>query len=140
MSQTRHVWCRDLLAELGVPGALENAVAIVAQIQAEGGNALFNPLNCTVKAKGSKKYNSVGVQNYVSYQQGLDVTVGMLRQQNMHLLLAALKDGHSAIAYWNALAHSPWGTKPPVGYDVGSWLAEVRTHWFDRAMIAINGT
>lgn len=140
MTQTRHVWTRDLLTMLGAPGSLENAVAIIAQCQAEGGSARFNPLNCTVKAPGSTDYNSVGVQNFTSYQQGLTVTKGMLEQANMHALLAALRLGTSAPSYWAGLATSPWGTKPPAGYTAASWLEDVRSHWFARAMVPIFGT
>lgn len=140
MSQTRHVWVRDLLLALDAPGTLENAVALVAQCQAEGGSAKFNPLNCTVKEPGSTDYNKVPVQNYVSYVQGLHVTSGMLQQSNMKALFAALKKGDSAPNYWAALAISPWGTHPPQGYTVLTWLADVRTHWFERAMLPISGT
>lgn len=140
MCQTRHVWVRDLLVAVACPGSLENAVALVAQCQAEGGTARFNPLNCTVKAPGSTDYNKVPVQNYVSYAQGQSVTAGMLRQQNMAGLLDALKIGTSAVSYWNALAKSPWGTHPPSGYTVATWLDDVRVHWFARAMICIAGT
>lgn len=140
MGQTRHVWCRDLLAKLQLPGTLENAVSLVAQCQAEGGSARFNPLNCTVPAPGSTAYNSVGVQNFASYDQGLSVTAGMIRQENMHLLYQALKAGNSATLYWQALAMSPWGTRPPGGYTVAAWLSDVETHWFARSMVTITGT
>lgn len=145
MSQTRHVWVRDLLALLKAPGTLENALAIVAQIQAEGGAAKFNPLNCTVRAPGSTDYNKVPVQNYVTYAQGLHVTAGMLQQTNMRGLHAELMKGDSSAIYWSALAVSPWGTHPPerspgVPYTVAQWLADVRAHWFDRAMLPISGT
>lgn len=140
MGQTRHVWARDLLARLSLPGTLQNALSLVAQCQAEGGSAKFNPLNCTVKAPGSSDYNDVPVQNYTSYQQGLSVTAGMMRQENMHLLYGSLKAGTSAEAYWHALAASPWGTRPPGGYTVAAWLADVQNHWFARSMILISGT
>lgn len=140
MSQTRHVWVRDLLVALRAPGTLENAVALVGQCQAEGGSARFNPLNCTVKAAGSTDYNKVPVQNYATYQQGIDVTAQMLRQSNMSKLLAALMKGTAATDYWSALAVSPWGTHPPSGYTVVEWLDDVRGHWFARAMVAIAGT
>lgn len=140
MPRSRHLWVRDLLAELGVPGSYYNALAVVAQIQAEGGNARFNPLNTTLKVPGSTDYNSVPVQNYTSWEQGLHATVVTLRQVNMVLLMRALKQGTSSAAYWQALAQSPWGTKPPGGMTVAAFLDDVRRHWYDRAMLTVAGS
>lgn len=139
MGQTRHVFARDLLAALGAPGTLENAVALIAQMQAEGGAAKFNPLNCTVKAPGSTDYNAVPVQNYTTWEQGVDVTAGMLKQPNMKALHGALMIGSNAATYWAALP-GKWGTSPPAGYTRPQWLADVRKHWFDRSMRTIAGS
>jgi hypothetical protein len=149
MSSSRHLFFRDLCARLGVPGTYQNALALIAQAQAEGspktsrlGGAKFNPLNCTVRAEGSSDYNPdpIHVQNYMSWAQGLEVTAAMLRQENMAPLYAALKKGDSATANWQARGVSPWGTKPPAGYTIGRWLEDARRHWYDRAMIPIAGS
>lgn len=138
--QTRHVWVRDLLRDLGVPGSYYNALSIIAQIQAEGGKARFNPLNTTLKVPGSTDYNSVPVQNYPTWEQGLAATVSTLRQVNMLPLMKALKAGTSSTAYWKALGVTPWGTRPPGGMGIEDFLDDVRRHWFDRAMQGIAGT
>lgn len=138
--QTRHVYVRDLLVALGAPGTLENAAALIAQMQAEGGQAKFNPLNTTVKAPGSTDYNTVHVQNFVSWTQGVATTAKTLEQANMVKLHSALMKGNSALTYWQALAVSPWGTKPPSGYTIEAWLSDVDAHWFDRSMQGISGT
>lgn len=140
MSKSRHVFAADLLDELGVPGSLANALAIIAQIQAEGGKALFNPLNTTLPAAGAKDYNSVHVKNYMTYEQGVAATAATLRQANMSRLLAALKIGKDAGTYWAVLPTSPWGTKPPGGMSATAFLADVQAHWFARAMLPISGT
>lgn len=140
MSTSRHIWTRDLLEALDVPGSLENFVAVIAQIQAEGGQAKFNPLNTTLRALGSQDYNAVHVQSYASYSSGLAATASTLKQANMAKLLSALKLGSSAHAYWAALAVSPWGTKPPGGMAIDAFLDDTRRHWSDRAMKAIAGT
>jgi hypothetical protein len=137
---SRHLWVRDLLASLLVPGSLANVLAIIAQIQAEGGEALFNPLNTTLHMPGATDYNSVHVKDYLTYAQGLTATANTLRQPNMHLLMAALKKGDSTRGYWVALGASPWGTKPPGGKTIDAFLADVRKHWMARAMIPIAGT
>lgn len=140
MATSRHLWVRDLLAKLAVPGNINNAVALIAQIQAEGGEARFNPLNTTLPMPGATDYNAVHVKNYVSYGQGLDATAQTLRQDNMAKLLGALRRGDSARAYWVALGSSPWGTHPPGGSTIDSFLDDIRKHWYDRAMKPIAGT
>lgn len=138
--QTRHVWVRDLLVNLDAPGTLENALALVAQIQAEGGKARFNPLNTTLQAAAATDHNSVHVKNYVSWEQGIAATGATFRQANMARLLKALKAGGPAESYWAALASSPWGTKPPGSMPIDAWLLDVQRHWFDRAMMPVAGS
>lgn len=140
MPTSRHLWTRDLLHMLGVPGSYPNALSIIAQCQAEGGSARFNPLNTTLPMDGATDYNSVHVKNYASYGSGLAATTKTLQQANMALLLHELKAGNSSLSYWRALAASPWGTKPPGGKGVDAFLDDVRRHWYDRCMIAIAGT
>lgn len=121
-------------------GSLQNTLAVIAQCQAEGGEARFNPLNCTVTRPGSTPYNTVPVQNYASYAQGIEATASMLRQANMRPLHAALARGTSAAMYWEGLRNSPWSTRPPVGYTIPSWLGDTSAHWMARAMTPISGT
>lgn len=137
MSKSRHIYVCDLLTALNAPGSLMNAVALIAQIQAEGGQAHFNPLNTTLPMKGATDYNSVHVKNYVSWEQGIDATARTLKQANMAKLLKVLKAGGPALAYWNALAVSPWGTHPPGGMKIQDFLDDVSRHWYDRAMMPI---
>jgi hypothetical protein len=140
MATSRHLWTRDLLALLACPGSLQNTLALIAQIQAEGGSAAFNPLNTTLNAPGATDYNYVHVKNYISYQQGLSATAATLKQANMKPLMDALKKGNSAKSYWVALGISPWGTSPPGGMTIDAFLADIRTHWMARAMVPIAGT
>ena len=56
----------------------------------EGGTAAFNPLNTTQRAPGATSYNSVGVRNYRSQQQGLNATVETLRNGRYTDILHAL--------------------------------------------------
>lgn len=140
MSKSRHVFAADLLDELGAPGSLANALALVAQIQAEGGGAKFNPLNTTLPAVGATDYNKVHVKNYMTYEQGVAATAATLRQTNMAKLHTALMSGKDAATYWAVLPSSPWGTKPPGGMSATAFLADVERHWFARAMLPISGT
>lgn len=48
-----------------------NLLAMMAWAQAEGQGGRFNMLNCTMREEGSTTFNTVGVQNYPSFQTGL---------------------------------------------------------------------
>jgi hypothetical protein len=67
-------WADMLLRVVGAPGCRDNRVVVVAwQIQ-EFTQASWNPLATTHRMNGSTDFNSVGVQNYVSLEQGLQAT------------------------------------------------------------------
>jgi hypothetical protein len=140
VSTSRHLWVRDLLLAVNAPGTLANTTSLIAQAQAEGSMARFNPLATTKVMPESTDFNSTGVKNYANYQDGLDATASTLRQGNMAAMLGALKSGNSTIAYWDALLQSPWGTKVPGGTTLALFLADVRRHWMTRAMVKIEGT
>lgn len=138
--KTRHTWAHDLLVKIEAPLSLANALALIAQIQAEGGKAAYNPMNTTLQMPGATDYNGVHVKNYRTYEQGLEATAATLRQANMARLYTALKSGKSAATYWTILPTSKWGTKPPDGMSAAAFLADVERHWFDRALLSITGT
>lgn len=108
-------WARTLLQSLGYRQTNANVTAMLAWMNAEGGNwnnsATYNPLNTTQRMSGSHSMNSVGVQAYTSWQQGLQATVKTLRNGYYGSILSALKAGASAQAVANAVVSSPWGTK-----------------------------
>lgn len=90
----------SLLASLGVPVTESNAAAIIAWAKAEGGNwnnsAKFNPLNTTQRMPGSSAMNSVGVQSYSSWAEGLAATVKTLNNGRYGDILNALKTGDAS--------------------------------------------
>lgn len=103
-------WARDFLTELGMPITSENVRAIQAWELAEGTKAHFNPLATTQGHANSTRFNSVGVKNYATYQDGLDSNVKALTNGYYANILAALRQGTSADAVAQAIANSPWGT------------------------------
>ena len=100
----------DLLARLGMPQTSENVRAVTAWAQAEGTDAANNPLATTQAWNGDSRFNSAGVRNYATYDDGLDATVRTLRNGRYGDILAALAAGNSAEAVGRAVAASPWGT------------------------------
>ena len=100
----------DLLDRLGAPKTAENQRAIVAWATAEGTRASNNPLATTRTAPGTTDFNSVGVKNYPSYDEGVQATADTLRNGRYGAILDALSSGQSAQAVAQAVAASPWGT------------------------------
>jgi len=90
-SQT--AWSKSLLASLGVPQTSGNIASINAWQQREGGGGQNNPLNTTWPMPGATSFNSVGVKNYVSIQQGLEATVLTLRGGGYSDILMYLQSG-----------------------------------------------
>ena len=105
-------WAKDFLTKLGAPVTASNVQAISAWQQAEGTKAAFNPLATTQGGfAGETQFNSVGVKNYATYQDGIDANVHALTNGRYANILAALQAGNSATAVAQAIANSPWGTK-----------------------------
>lgn len=75
---TREEWAKSFLTWIAAPVTTRNLVALVAWQAAEGGppypQALWNPLNTTLKWGGSWSFNWVGVQNYPTESTGLEAT------------------------------------------------------------------
>jgi hypothetical protein len=104
-------WARDFLNRLGMPTTAENVRAITAWEQAEGTAAHFNPLATTQSGfAGETRFNSVGVKNYATYEDGLSANVKAITNGLYGNILAALQAGNSADAVGEAIANSPWGT------------------------------
>lgn len=107
-------WAQALLGGLGIAATTENVRAIVAWERAEGGHwsnsARFNPLNTTQQMPSSQSMNSVGVQAYTSWSQGIAATVQTLRNGRYEGVLVALRQGQCAPCVASAVGASPWGT------------------------------
>jgi hypothetical protein len=103
-------FARDVLSGIGAPTTAENIRAMKAWALAEGTKAQFNPLATTRKGSNTTDFNSVGVKNYPSYQDGVAATIGTLKNGRYPNILAALAQGNSAEGVGLAVAQSPWGT------------------------------
>jgi len=74
----RHVtyeqWALRFLQEVDAKNCAANRIAVVAWEVNEGTAAVFNPLATTYDMPGSTQFNSTGVRNYISMEQGLDAS------------------------------------------------------------------
>jgi hypothetical protein len=71
---TYESWARAFLARVGAPDCSENLAIIVTWETSESTDAAFNPLATTHDMDGATDFNSVGVKNYRSLDQGLDAS------------------------------------------------------------------
>ncbi len=92
-SYTPATWARAFLAAAGVQN-----------------DARYNPLNTTLPEPGSWAINSVGVQAFPSWHEGLEASVAVLENGLYPAILAALRAGNDAQQAADAVAASPWGT------------------------------
>jgi len=85
-------------------------------MQAEGGNAKFNPLNTTHEMPNATNYNSVGVKNYATLHEGVIATAKTLDWGARHNLFGykaireALVQNKWASVILAAVERSDWGT------------------------------
>ena len=114
-----------LLENLGAPVSNENLKFLYAWRQAEGKAGKYNPFNTTQGMPGSTNFNSVGVKNYRSLEDGLIATIKTLKNGRYDCIIKGLKGdiGASEIARCRSL--ETWGTGTLVyrviqGYEGGS--------------------
>jgi hypothetical protein len=90
--------------------------ALLSWMYAEGAGGDFNPLNSTLPKPGSHAINSVGVQSYVSFQQGVEATAETLNygarnnQYGYSKIKRRLRLNLPARHILEAVEESAWGT------------------------------
>jgi hypothetical protein len=82
-----------VLQRLGIKATSGNLAALYAVTHREGDNNRHNPLNSVVPSGGSHAFNSVGVQAYKTFNDGINGTVSLLKGSHWNGVRAALKTG-----------------------------------------------
>lgn len=101
----------EILQNISAPVSDENLKFFYAWRQAEGATAAFNPFNTTQPMPGATKYNSVGVRNYKSAEDGIAATVKTLTNGHYPEILSKLKSDAGAVEIANSLSDlKTWGT------------------------------
>jgi hypothetical protein len=123
-TNAREAWAVDFLAELGNAEPTPATVAFVVAWQTEEGtSARNNPLATSQDWEGATLFNSHGVKEYASYQDGIKATVRTLQYSYTGYadILEGLRtnDPDRALA---GLGSSPWAAE--AGYG-----ARVRELW-----------
>jgi hypothetical protein len=110
MTITYGEWATSFLNNLGAPLSRNNLVVTVAWETAEGTQATWNPLATTYDMPGATVYNSSGVRNYTSRQQGIDATIDTLNVPNHGYgeIVSGLKSSADPMDTGNAIQASDW--------------------------------
>jgi hypothetical protein len=100
MAVTAQKWAQDLLGALGDKNTAPNEQFIENWLPREGTKALNNPMATTLGSRasgvtvpGSTYFNPQGVQNYPTYQTGLQATKSTLEEPRYSAIAGALKSG-----------------------------------------------
>jgi hypothetical protein len=100
MSYTRQQWATDFLKALGNsnpdPLTVNWVVGWTRYETSSGGGAQYNLLNTTQHTQDSTNYNLTGVQNFTSYQQGVQTNAIVLNNGRYPQLFTALRSGNIA--------------------------------------------
>jgi hypothetical protein len=116
-----------LLTELGAPVTDENLKFLYAWRQSEGKAGKFNPFNTTQGMPGATNFNSVGVKNYLTIDDGMDATLKTLKNGRYNCIVNGLKNNIGAKKIsGNCISDlKTWGTgdlvaKVVTSYEKGS--------------------
>jgi hypothetical protein len=100
MAVTAQQWAQDLLGALGDKPTSANEQFIENWLPREGTKAKNNPMATTLGSRasgvtvpGSTYFNSAGVQNYPTYQTGVQATKSTLEEPRYNAIAAALASG-----------------------------------------------
>lgn len=106
-------WALDLLDGLGAPHSNSNLQVLYSWMYQEsgGGGGMWNPLNTTQQWTNTTDYNSSGVKNYASYQDGQAATVRVLHDNAYSQIVLEFHKGDSSNGLIAAITSSIWGTK-----------------------------
>jgi hypothetical protein len=107
------LWKFRLLRAIHAKGVSENRRLLDAWARAEGGKARFNPLNTTEPWPHAWNYNSAGVKDYRTGQDGIWATAATLTNGLYWGLVNDLRKGDlkaKDIATRNAKELDKWGT------------------------------
>lgn len=111
-------FAKSLLARLGAEPTQANMDAIKIWAKKESGGvwgkgASYNPLNTTLGMEGASNFNTHGVKNYGSFEQGVEATAQTLTgrasaERGYDRIVALMKSGASREQIIQAISASSW--------------------------------
>jgi hypothetical protein len=105
-------WAHAFLRVMGAPVCHENLVVTIAWQAQEGTQAAWNPLATTHRMDGSTDFNSVGVQNFQSLEQGLQASKETVENgwdvYRYGAIIRSMRDCADPLDTARAIAASSW--------------------------------
>jgi hypothetical protein len=101
---------KELCRAIQAPYNAQTDRFLRAWAQSEGCLARNNPFATTMPAPGATNFNSIGVKNYQTWEQGVEATHKTLVLNHYVNLIYTIRQGKSATDMATALKNSPWGT------------------------------
>jgi uncharacterized coiled-coil protein SlyX len=105
-------WADMLLHIFDAPTCRENRVVVVAWQVQEFTQAAWNPLATTHRMQGSTDFNGVGVQNFVSLEQGLEASKETIQNgwdiYGYGAIVGSLRRCDDALTTASRIAASSW--------------------------------
>jgi hypothetical protein len=114
---------KRVLQCLGAKPTKGNMAFMYAWRQSEGATAKFNPFNTTKKMPGSTKFNSVGVKNYKSMEDGIKATCETLKLEHYTDIVNGLKNDVGLYKLSRMESLKKWGTGPLLAKVADGYLA-----------------
>lgn len=108
-----NTWGKEFARAIGAPFTAQVDLFFRAWAQAEGCLAAYNPFATTQSMEGATNFNSVGVKNYRTWQDGVRATTMTItnpRYPAYAPFLAEIRKGSSALVMAQKLIATPWGT------------------------------
>lgn len=114
MAKVNDLFYAKVLQYMGVLPTTNNVTFLKTWQSFEGGNAKNNPLNTTYKLTGATNYNTAGVKNYETDNDGIKATTKTLLLNYYKPIVKGLKENQPLSYYKNNTdvnkALKTWGT------------------------------
>jgi hypothetical protein len=114
---------KKVLGCLGAKPTKGNMSFMYAWRQAEGATAKFNPFNTTKKMPGATRFNSVGVKNYGSMEDGVRATCDTLKLGYYTDIVNGLKNDVGLYKLSRMESLKTWGTGKLLAKVADGYLA-----------------
>lgn len=135
MTITRQQFAQDALLSLSKPVSEANIQSLVIWQTSEGTSAENNPCATTLRYENSTEFNSAGVQNYPSYQDGIQAWKLTILNGLYGAILSCFDQSASPAETCSTIENSPWGSKPS-----SQLVADVLADFSAYANTAIGGS
>ena len=120
----RSDFVKEVYSKLSIRPTPTNVAFGVAWASYEDTQAKNNIWATTEPWKDATEFNSVGVKNYATWENGVNATVATLKNGYYAKILFALRYDEDILDLLEGLTNSPWGSHPDI-----ELYKSVKAHW-----------